>query len=153
MKWKQPPVAKIYEALGAVADGRVEIDGNTAKVGSSSGNKVYDVSYDPKANAIMANDNGSYWQGYLGYPAIVFLFSTGLLPYKSELADLLRGVKWKDVNQQFKNDFNAAVEHILTPLGSEKRQQLKAYVAETEAAIAKLELNLLGKKKQPPVGY
>ncbi|MFZ1075166.1 MAG: hypothetical protein WAN50_02225 [Minisyncoccia bacterium] len=37
MKWKKPPVIKIYEALGAVADGRIEVDGNAAKVYSSSG--------------------------------------------------------------------------------------------------------------------
>jgi len=48
MKWKHPPIIKIYEALGSVADGRVEVSGNTAKVFSSSGNKFYVVSYDPK---------------------------------------------------------------------------------------------------------
>lgn len=52
-------MAKIYEALGAVFDGRVEIDGNRAKVYSSSGNKYYDVGVDPDKNAIMANDSGS----------------------------------------------------------------------------------------------
>jgi hypothetical protein len=32
MKWKEPPIIKIYEALGAVADDRVEVEGNSAKV-------------------------------------------------------------------------------------------------------------------------
>jgi hypothetical protein len=79
MKWKTPPDTKIYEALGTVADGRVKVEGNTAKVFSSSGNKHYDVEYDPKASAIMANDNGSYWNGYLGYPAIAFLMATNVI--------------------------------------------------------------------------
>ena len=70
MKWEHPPIIKIYEALGAVADNRVELSENTAKVFSSSGNKFYDVSYDRDSNSIMTNDNGSYWKGYLGYPAI-----------------------------------------------------------------------------------
>jgi hypothetical protein len=36
MKWQHPPIIKIYEALGAIADGRVEINGMTAKVYSST---------------------------------------------------------------------------------------------------------------------
>jgi len=36
MKWKHPPIIKIYEALGSVADGRLKLDGNFAKVYSSS---------------------------------------------------------------------------------------------------------------------
>lgn len=62
MKWKHPPITKIYEALGSVADERIELVGSSAKVYSSSRNKFYVVSYEP--GAIMANDNGSYWQGY-----------------------------------------------------------------------------------------
>ncbi|MFH1472824.1 MAG: hypothetical protein ABIF06_00195 [bacterium] len=106
MKWKHPPIIKIYEALGAVADNRVEISGNIAKVYSSTGNKFYDVSYDSQANAIMSNDNGSYWKGYLGYPAIAYLFKIKTLEYKSEFGDLLKGIHWKDINKKFKNDFN-----------------------------------------------
>jgi hypothetical protein len=36
MKWRHPPLIKIYEALGAIADGRVEVNGMTAKVYSST---------------------------------------------------------------------------------------------------------------------
>ena len=42
--WKQPPKAKVYEALSAVADGRVTMIGaGAAKVLSSSRDKVYTV--------------------------------------------------------------------------------------------------------------
>jgi len=68
--WKQPPIIKVYEALGSIADGRITVEGNTAKIYSSSGNKFYEVTYDPDTSSIMCNDNGSYWAGYLGYPAI-----------------------------------------------------------------------------------
>ena len=109
MKWGSPPDIKIYEALGAVADGRVEMNGTTAKVNSSSGGKFYDVEYDPSAGAIMTNDNGSYWKGYLGYPAIAFLMLSGTLPYDSGMGELVKGIAWKDVNTKFKNDFQAYV--------------------------------------------
>lgn len=72
MKWKHPSITKIYEALGAVADGRVEVSSNTAKVYSSSRNKYYDIVYDPDKNQIMSNDNSSFYKGELGYPSIAF---------------------------------------------------------------------------------
>lgn len=46
--WLQPPIIKVYEALGALADDRIKVKGNTAKVYSSSGNKFYTVTYDSK---------------------------------------------------------------------------------------------------------
>ncbi|MFA6602048.1 MAG: hypothetical protein WCT02_04295 [Candidatus Paceibacterota bacterium] len=72
MKWKLPPPVKIYEALGSVADGRLEMLGNSARVYSSSRNKFYEVIFDPETKSIMANDNGSFWQGYLGLSSYRF---------------------------------------------------------------------------------
>lgn len=153
MNWKHPPIIKIYEAVGAVADGRVEVDGNTAKVYSSSRNKFYTVSYDPSANAIMANDNGSYWQGYLGYPAVAFLLATGVLEYRREMGELLKDVAWKDINQKFKNDFEKTLELILGGLNTESRQQLEACVAAVDSALSGHTFALLGPKQLPPSGY
>lgn len=151
--WDTPARVKMYEAFGAVADGRLEISGNAAKCYSSSGNKYYDITFDPDAWAIMANDNGSYWKGYLGYPAVAFLIQKELLPYKPELTILFKGVKWKDINTQFKNDFDAALQHILAPLVPADRAALDAYVTEVEDAVRKRPLALLGKKTKPPEGY
>lgn len=153
MKWKEPPVIKIYEALGAVADGRIKLSGNTGKVFSSSGNKYYDVSYDSAAQAIMTNDNGSYWKGYLGYPAIAYLLKIDALPYRSECGDLLKGIAWKDINQKFKNDFDKTLAHILEPLTPEQRSSLEEYAASLLQKILELDLNLLGTKTLPPEGY
>lgn len=153
MKWKQPPIIKIYEALGAVADGRVHVEGNTAKVFSSSGNKAYNVTYDPEQHAIMANDNGSYWKGYLGYPSIAFLMQTGTLSYSETCSNLLKGIAWKDINVQYKNDFDKTLEHILSPMAESDREQLETYVVTVEQEIIKLDLEPLGKKTLPPEGY
>jgi len=153
MKWKQPPITKIYEALGTVADGRVEVAGNTAKVYSSSGNKYYDVVYDPNKREIMVNDNASYWIGYLGYPAIAFLMKIGVLSYDPKLGNLLKSVAWKDINQKFKNNFTKALEHILSSKTDEQKKLLADLANEVEAEIKKLNLGLLGKKILPPEGY
>lgn len=153
MKWLNPPIIKIYEALGAVADNRIEVSGNSAKVYSSSGNKFYQVNYDPEANAIMANDNGSYWKGYLGYPAIAFLMIVKVLPYDEEIGSLLKNIAWKDINQKFKNDFDKTLEFILSSKSDDEINKIKNYVEKVDQEIKRLEFNLLGKKVLPPDGY
>ena len=153
MKWKQPPIIKVYEALGAVADGRVEVAGNTAKVYSSTRNKYYDVAYDPEAQAIMTNDNGSYWKGYLGYPAIAFLMQIGVLSYDEKVGELLKGIAWKDINQKFKNDFDKTLAYILADKSEADKQALTSFAGQVDGEIKKLNLSLLGKKTIPPDGY
>lgn len=151
--WLEPPVIKIYEALGAVADGRVEVSGNAAKVWSSSRGKAYDVAYDPEARALMANDNGSYWKGYLGYPGIAFLLANGTLPYRAELGELLAGIAWKDINQELKNDFDRTLERVLGIVPAASVPALQAYVAELQENVAALGLTKLGPRTKPPAGY
>ena len=151
--WGTPPDIKVYEALGAVSDGRVELDGDTAKVWSSSRNKHYDVSYDPEAHAIMSNDNASYWKGDLGYPSIAFLMARGVIPYDEELGALMSNIAWKDINQQFKNDFAKTLAFILENSPDEPLARLAAYVADTQAKLAELSLTKLGKRTTPPSGY
>lgn len=151
--WQEPPVPKFYEALGAVADGRVAVSGDSARVSSSSGNKAYDVRYDADAQAIMANDNASYWKGYLGYPSIAYLLATGVLPYDARLAKLMAGIRWKDLNTRYKNDFEAAVEEVLGTLDEQDADELRAYVADLAAKTAALRLALLGPRSRPPSGY
>ena len=151
--WDTPPIIKIYEALGAVADDRLEINGNEAKCFSSSGNKYYDIQYDPDKNAIMSNDNGSYWKGYLGYPAIAYLLQSNILPYRPELGQLLKGIAWKDINQKFSNDFDKTLAFILEPLESDVREELKEYTSLVLAQINEMKLQKLGKRIKPPSGY
>lgn len=162
MLWKQPPVIKIYEALGAITDGRVEIipmaevkppPFQNAKVWSSSGNKFYDVSYNAKKNAIMANDNGSYWQGYLGYPAIAYLMKIGKLSYSPEVGELLKGIAWKDLNTEFKNDFDKVLSEIIASKTKSERENMEKFVEKVSEEIAELKLSQLGEKKLPPAGY
>lgn len=142
-KWKATPIEKIYEALGAVADDRLElIDDTKAKCYSSTGNKYYDIEYNKNEKAIMANDNASYWNGYLGYPAIAYLLKIGELEYRPELAGLLKGVAWKDINQKFKNDF-----------GKADVSELRAYAKQLTEDLKALHLTKLDKRKLPPKGY
>lgn len=156
MKWKLQPKIKIYEALGCVADGRIELIGkNEARVYSSSRGKFYVVKYDAGARAIMANDNGSYWRGYLGYPAIAFLMSIGVMSFDARYAEALKDIAWKDINMSFKNDFEKTEKYIHDILRA-TNVSLEGFLWEVDdimSQIETLDLSLLGKKVKPPIGY
>lgn len=150
--WKLPPRIKVYEALGTIADGRIFVERNNAKVKSSTGEKTYVVQYDPQKHAIMANDNGSYWQGYLGYPAITLLLRTEVISVDQHSAALLGGICWKKVNTQFHNDFTKTEKYVLKlceKRGGSKSEMI-SIVDDVLLQIERLHLIMLGKRLRPP---
>lgn len=155
MKWKPTPITKMYEALGVIGDKRIEVSGNEAKVYSSSRGKYYDIKYDPEKNAITTNDNASYWVGYMGYPAVAFLLAKGIVKYKKESAVALSGIHWKDLNTKFKNDFEKAVEYILSDLEKQgvNVEDLQIDVKSIHDQVLSLKLEKLGTTAKPPSGY
>jgi hypothetical protein len=155
MKWKLPPRIKIYEALGCIADGRIEIEDNQARVLSSSGGKSYSVKYDPEKNAIMSNDNGSYWAGYLGYPSIAFLMAKGVLRYDPQCAEALKGIRWKDINVKFKNNFEKTESYVIGLLIERgfDEGRVKSEIDSIFGQIEKLNIEKLGPRMRPPGGY
>lgn len=111
--WKIPPKVKVYEALGCIADNHVEfISEKEAIVTSSEGNRKYNVIFDLDKNFIRSDDNGSKFRGYLGYPSIAILMLKGILPFDKRISNALRGVKWKRLNDKFK-DYNKTIEEAL----------------------------------------
>lgn len=155
MEWKLPPAIKIYEALGAIGDGRVKLTEGGAEVTSSSGGKTYTVMYDRAENKIISNDNGSYYRGYLGYPAIAYLLGAGMISYDEKVAGALKGIKWKDVNQKYKNDFSKTEEEMRLHL---KKGGVDPKDAEREAErilnrLREMNLKKFGASIKPPEGY
>lgn len=113
--WDMPPVAKVYEALSAVVDGRVKLtNGTSAEVGSSSGSKAYVVRWSEDLASFTSNDNASYFVGYLGYPIIAVLLDQGKLKYDYATAAHLGNVPWKQLNDKFKRDYDKAVNYALS---------------------------------------
>src|SRR5438309_5091984 len=121
--WKMPPIVKVYEAIGALGDRRVQIkDRRHAEVVSSDGSKTYHVETSDDGREISSNDNASYWQGYLGYPAIAVLLMRGLLQYEPAVAKSLGGIPWKELNRRFHNDYTrtlAEVERTIAERGGD----------------------------------
>jgi hypothetical protein len=153
--WKVPPKAKIYEALTAVADGRVKLrGGETAEVLSSDGTKTYIVEWSSDLGGITSNDNGSYWQRYIGYPIIAVLMALGKLDFDETVAQALSGINWKQMNRRFRNDYDKAVESVLLNLDVESglRLRVASEVDKIFAQIETLDLEALPRRRRPPKG-
>lgn len=153
--WAKPHISKVYEALSAIADDRIKIDGNQAKCYSTSGNKFYDITYDPATNSIMSNDNSAYYTDTLSYPMIAFLMLVGQIKYNINLLKPLTDIKWKDINQLFKNDYDQSLNFILNDLKSKNfdTQFIIAQIDQIYAQVCKLNLKYLGSKTPPSTAY
>lgn len=113
--WKMPPIAKVYEAIGAIGDGRLRIeDARRAFVTSSGGTRIYEVEISDDGREISSNDNASYWQGHLGYPAIAVMIARGLIPRPdAAVVRALAGVPWKELNTLHRNAYDRTIEAVL----------------------------------------
>ncbi len=151
--WKPTPRIKLYEALGAVADGRVEVGADdTGRVRSSDGAKVYEVRYDAAAGAIMTNDNASYWQGYLGYPGVAYLLARGVLQCDKQATEALRDIAWKALATQYRNDWDAVEAQVRQKLaaGGFDLAWFDRQLDELARELGALRLVKLGTRMPPP---
>jgi hypothetical protein len=146
-KWDMPPVAKVYEALSAVADGRVTLSGDTsASVLSSERDKTYTVKWSADGRSVTSNDNATRWQGYIGYPIIAALLQTGRIPFDRSAAEALAGVPWHALNKKFKRDYDAAVDHVLAEAAERgadadaiRQEAVRIFAALSELALERPE--------------
>ena len=151
-QWKMPPLVKVYEALGAIGDGRVRIeDARRATVTSSDGSKTYEVETSADGREIASNDNASYWQGYLGYPAIAVLLARGFYRPPVDVTGALAGVAWKELNRKFKNDWARTIAEVETEL-ERAGHDPGAVRSQAEAVLSFLRAlrPMRGKRSRPP---
>ena len=150
--WNMPPPIKIYEALGAIGDGRVRLeDERHASVESSEGDKTYQVELSDDGREISSNDNGSYWQGYIGYPAIAVLLMRVLYRAPANVIDALAGVPWKELNRKFKNDYDQTLIEVNKTVEASGHDP-DAVASEVDSIMDALRkfAPLRGKRRKPP---
>lgn len=136
--WKMPPLIKVYEALGALGDGRVRERGaGAAEVVSSDRSKTYMVEVSADGREISSNDNASYWQGYLGYPGVAVLLARGLLKARGDTARALAGIPWKEINRRLKNDYERTTAEVAR-IVAERGGDFDKIRAEAESILAAL---------------
>lgn len=147
-----PPIAKVYEALGAIGDGRVRIeDERHATVVSSDGSRTYEVESSAAGGEISSNDNASHWQGYLGYPAIAVMIARGLYRPKPEVIRALSGVPWKQLNTRYRNDYERTLAEVM------RRAEANGFDADAIQSEAEAVLEAVrkaapmrGERRRPP---
>lgn len=137
-----PPRIKILEALGAIADNRVKIvSDREAIVVSSEGDRSYKVYIDLEERAAYSDDNGTKFRGYVGYPIVAVLMIKGVLPFDAKIAEALKGIKWRQLNEKYKS--YAIVEDLLLKelkTRSIDPEYVKKYISNTMSALARLGL-------------
>lgn len=142
--------------MGAIGDGRVRaVDDDAARsvweVVSSDGSKTYRVEVSANGREVSSNDNASYWQGYLGYPAIAVLISRGALRVTPGATRLLAGISWKEVNRRYRNEYERTTAEVAR-IVRERGGDFDAIAIEAAAiieALAALDLQR-GARPRPP---
>lgn len=115
---KIPPREKIHEALSAIADDRIVITSdNSAEIYSSNNTKKYLVEWNE--NEYSSNDNGTFWQGYPGYPIIAILLIKDNIIYDKNIVQYFKNINWKEINTKFNNDYAKAVNSVYQELESQ----------------------------------
>ena len=140
--FKIPPKIKVLEALSAIGDKRIKLNGDKAIVLSSEKDKEYKVYYYPEKNAAWSTDNGTRFRKYVGYPIISFLMLKGVLPFNKKFANALKGIKWKEINDKFKRDYDKTMEYAYN-IANKKGvdiKKLKEFVDETIKKLKDLKL-------------
>ena len=154
--WLPPHISKIYEALTAIADKRIEkVSENKARITSSSRGKYYTITYDPTTSSIMSNDNTAYYTGSISYPMIALLMLKGVIDYDKSLLNPLSKIVWKDIMQKYKNDYDKGIEDILATLSKKgiNIEEIRAKITPMYNLACSLTLNYLGEKIAPPKAY
>lgn len=147
---KLPPIEKIYEAFSAIADNRVTMEENGAKIVSSNYEKEYRVTWDD--NVYTSNDNASYWQGYAGYPMIAVLMLQGKLSLNCHIADYFKGINWTELNAKYKGKYAKAVAEIISDLKTNGTDcdLITIEVNKVYKEISKLDISTKRSKIRPP---
>ncbi len=154
--YSPPHLSKVYEALTAIADNRFELVSDTElKIYSSSRGKYYTVTYDPKTNQIMSNDNTAYYTHSVSYPMLTLLMLRGDLKYDPTLLSPLSNIIWKDIMTKHKNDYDAGIAEVLSSLAKKGVDiaSLQSKIAVIYNNACKLTLSPLGKRLPPPKAY
>lgn len=143
----------VYEALSAIADGRVKkVSDRMWQVFSSVGNKYYTILYDSALNAIMSNDNKAYYVGEISYPMVAVFMGSEEISFDKNILENFKQIKWKVINQKNKNDYMKSVEQILQNLSDNGIDvvHIKEEVKKILEQVTSRELSHLGKRILPP---
>jgi len=141
---RQPPRIKVLEASSAIADGRIEeLSQWIARVRSSDGTRTYIVIIEPETMRVYSSDNGTLLRGYVGYPIISLMMLRGMLPFNKRIADALRGIPWKRLNETYRR--YAVVEKIVKSIARNRgvaEKEIDDYINQVMSRLSSYRLVL-----------
>lgn len=145
-----PPIEKIHEAYSAIVDNRVVLRDMDADVLSSDYSKTYLVTWENETYT--SNDNASYWKGYPGYPIIAVLMLQGKLSFDKKIAGYFKGINWKELNTQHKNNYSEVVKQIMEEfeLDGIDCDKINAEIAKVYEEIGRLAIATKRSPHRPP---
>ena len=146
---KMPPKEKIHEAISALADGRIEINGTCAYITSSDYSKKYTAVWNPDKTSFTSNDSATYWQGYPGYPVLAALMQMEVLLVPKDLIAHFKNINWNELNAKHKRNYAAAANEALSALTAADKQMVDAAIDELYGRISNMDFEV--KRGKEPV--
>ncbi|MEF2916683.1 MAG: hypothetical protein U0O17_11185 [Longicatena caecimuris] len=140
------PLAKVYEAYSAVADGRVEMKEDEAYVISSDHTKKYTVRF--LENTYFSNDNATIWQHYAGYPIIAVVLMQGKVAIRKEILSYFKDVNWKLLNTKYNNNYQEAIAAFFKEkqIHEDTQNMIKQVMEETYEEFCELSFVIKGNR-------
>ena len=142
---KLPPIEKLYEAYSAMADKRIVLGEDFAEVTSSDGSKKYKVKW--KDTTYCSTDNGTYWQGYAGYPVIGVLILQSKIDVDKSIIGYFADINWNSLNKKHKRDYRAALLEAFAEkqIAKEDIERIEAITQQAYEQLKSLDLKIVRK--------
>ncbi|MEK7499360.1 MAG: hypothetical protein AAB649_02020 [Patescibacteria group bacterium] len=77
----------------------------------------------------------------------------GILKYDQDIAQLFKGIKWKHINTNFKDDYEKTESYLKEQLGEQSWSNAQKFAKNILVQIQQLSLSKLPSKSKPPIGY
>lgn len=142
-----PRKEKIYEAFTVLADDRLTIEENLAKVKSSDNKKEYIIEWNE--TEISSTDNETFWQKRPGYPIIAVWMKTEKVKYNKEILKHFAKINWHELNEKNKKDYQKGIDEILSDLEEKNinTEEIKKEVDKIYDQISRFSYEIVRKVK------
>jgi len=102
---------------------------------------VYNTCIDMNKRIAYSDDNGTKYRGYMGYPILSLLMIEGILPIDRALAEALKGIPWKQLNEYFRK-YSLVEEYVKNYVKKRgvRPDQVDSYVSAVISALKHIKL-------------
>ena len=114
----------------------------------SDGSKSYQVEWND--NTYASTDNGTYWQGYTGYPVIGVLILQSKLKVDKDIFHYFSNVNWNSLNKKHKRDYHAALLEVFEEkqIPPQDRETIENLTQQVYEQLKALDLKIVRKIKE-----